>query len=493
MKIKVFISSVQSEFAIERKMLNEYLTTDALLRRFFEPFIFENQPASNQRTDCVYLNEAKNSDIYIGLLGKEYGYEDEKGISPTESEYNTVTENNRVRLIFLTNHSMEVREKKEQQFIEKVEQEVVRKKFGSEIELKAGVYSALIKYLEEKAMIRTGPFDASICRDAELEDLDSEKIAEFVRTANAKRGFPLPDSSLPEKVLTHLNLIKGDGITNAAILLFGKAPQRFLISSEVKCVQFHGNKVLKPIPAYQVYKGDVFQLVKQAVDFVLSRIDVGVESRMENIQPKIEYEIPQAVIREAIVNAVAHRDYTSNGSIQVMLFRNRIEIWNPGELPHNLSLADLKTIHSSFPNNPLLADPLYLAGYIERLGTGTSDMVDYCLEAGIPEPEFLQEDTFKTIIRRRKKATGEVSGEATGEVPREVKRVILVLNGEMKRSEIQMALQLKHDDFFRTQYINPALNSGMIELKYPENITHPNQKYRLSKKGIKFKKGLSKG
>jgi predicted HTH transcriptional regulator len=77
------------------------------------------------------------------------------------------------------------------------------------------------------------------------------------------------------------------------------------------------------------------------------------------------------VIREAIVNAVAHRDYTSNGSVQVMVFADRVEVWNPGSLPPSLSLAQLRQPHGSIPANPLLAEPLYLTQYIERLGTGT--------------------------------------------------------------------------------------------------------------------------
>jgi predicted HTH transcriptional regulator len=134
-----------------------------------------------------------------------------------------------------------------------------------------------------------------------------------VRIAKTKRGFPLSAQAKPEKILTHLNLISEGSISNAAVLLFGVKPQHFLISSEIKCVQFNGTKIEKPFPAYQVYKGDVFQLVNQAVDFVLSRIDLAVGTRNEDTQAPLKYEIPRAVIAEAIVNAIAHRDYNSTG------------------------------------------------------------------------------------------------------------------------------------------------------------------------------------
>ena len=94
-------------------------------------------------------------------------------------------------------------------------------------------------------------------------------MARFIRTARRTRQFPLTEDSSPEELLEHLNLLNDGRLTNAAVLLFGKSPQRFLISSEIKCAHFHGTEVAKPIPSYQVYKGTAFELVDQAVDFVL--------------------------------------------------------------------------------------------------------------------------------------------------------------------------------------------------------------------------------
>jgi ATP-dependent DNA helicase RecG len=235
-----------------------------------------------------------------------------------------------------------------------------------------------------------------------MADLDSEKIAVFVGIARAKRGFPFSAEAASETILTHINLMVEQRLTNAAILLFAKNPQQFSIRSEIKCAHFHGTTITKPIPSYHVYKGDVFQLVNQAVDFVLSRIDVSVGTRDQSIKVPIHYELPPAAVTEAIFNAVAHRDYTSNGSIQVMLFKDRLEIWNPGSLSYGLTTAKLRKPHSSIPANPLLAEPMYLAGFIERMGTGTGDIILLCEEAGLKKPpEFLQEEIFKTILWRK--------------------------------------------------------------------------------------------
>lgn len=402
--IKIFISSVQSEFASERENLCRYIRNDAMLGRFFQPFIFEELPATNKTVQQAYLEEVTLCDIYIGLFGTLYGYEDEEGISPTEREYDVATANNKHRLIFVKNYNRDDIHPKEAVLITKAEKSVVRKSFNSYEELRSAVYAALVRYLEEKEYLRLLPFDATFHPKATLNDIDEEKVSLFVKLAQAKRGFPIPFTAGVPSILTHLDLISEDNrLTNAAILLFAKKPQSFFITSEIKCAQFYGNEITKPIPAYQVYRGNVFELIDQAVDFVMSRIDVRIGTRDKRTDVDVDYELPLEAVREAIVNAVTHRDYTSNASVQVMLFRNRLEVWNPGALPYGLTTAKLLLPHPSVPTNPILANPIYLAGYIERMGTGTRDIVEQCKAIGLREPEFIQEENFRVILWRKEK------------------------------------------------------------------------------------------
>ena len=144
--------------------------------------------------------------------------------------------------------------------------ELVRRRFGAPAELLAAVYASLVGYLAEHDLIRSGPFDAAVTPKATLDDLDPERIDWFIREARRARGFPLAESATPVELLTHLNLLDDGRVTNAAVLLFGRQPQRSLPASEVKCAHFHGTEVAKPIPSYQVYKGNAFTLVDQAVD-----------------------------------------------------------------------------------------------------------------------------------------------------------------------------------------------------------------------------------
>lgn len=490
---RIFISSVQKEFAAERAALRDYLRGDALLRRFFEPFLFEEAPAADRRADEVYLDEVSQCDLYVGLFGDEYGVEDTEGLSPTAQEFGHATRLNKHRLIFVKGAEDAGRHPKMQRLIRQAGAELIRRRFVSVAELIGAIYAALVQYLADHELIRNGPFDAAPCAKATLADLDEERMTTFLRRARRARGFPLPEEATTEELLTHLNLVHDVRPTNAAVLLFGRQPQRFLISSEVKCAHFHGTEVAKPIPSYQVYKGSVFDLVDQAVDFVMSKINLWVGTREAGPQVPVAYEIPREVVAEAIVNAVAHRDYTSNGSVQVMLFADRLEVWNPGALPPSLTLEKLRRPHGSVPGNPLLAEPLYLTKYIERMGTGTRDMIRRCREAGLPEPEFSVSDGFVTTIRRKAaEVAGEVAGEVTGEVTGEVERVVLVLQGEMKRAEIQDALGLRHEDYFREAYLIPALQADCLAMTIPDKPRSSRQKYRLTPKGEALRAKLLK-
>jgi ATP-dependent DNA helicase RecG len=389
MKTHVFISSVQKEFQSERRAIKDYIHGDPLLRRFFDVFLFEDLPVSDRRADDVYLSEVDRCSIYVGLFGNEYG-EDTGGASPVEREFDRATSAGKVRLVFIKGSDDKSRHPKMMKLIRRVGSQLIRRRFSGVPDLTSGLYAALVEYLEQTGSLRTLPFDASACDQATVEDLSETKLRWFLGTARRERNYVLSEKTPSEQVLAHINLLDRGRPTHAAVLLFGREPQRFLIASEVKCLHFHGTEVRKPIPSYQVFKGTVFDLVDQSVDFVLSKVARGVGTRAKNVQAPVEYELPKEAVTEAVVNAVAHRDYTSNASVQVMLFADRLEVWNPGQLPPSLTPAALRLPHPSIPHNPLIAEPLFLVRYIEKAGTGTLDMIARCREADLPEPDFEQ-------------------------------------------------------------------------------------------------------
>ena len=481
--IRIFISSVQREFAQEREALRDYLRGDPLMRRFFDVFLFEDVPASDLRPDSLYLDEVEQSDIYVGLFGDAYGSEDADGISPTEREFDQATAAGVHRLIFVKGTNDDNQHPKMQALIRKAQAGLIRKRFNTSEELVTALYAALVEYLDSEDFIRSETFDAAPCLKASLDDLDTEQMGWFIRTARNTRDFPLTEGTSTEVLLGHLNLLNGGRPTNAAVLSFAKAPQRFLISSDVKCAHFHGTEVAKPIPSYQRYNGTAFQLVDQAVDFVLSKIALSVGTRAESTQAPVSYEIPKEVVREAIVNAVAHRDYTSNASVQVMLFSDRLEVLNPGRLPPALTLEQLRQAHPSVPNNRLLARSLYLTQYIEEMGTGTLDMIRRCRDAGLPEPEFTDSGGFKTTIWRAKPPEQiEVQPVSLrGELKSRV--LNLLVDGPMSRSELSKQLGHKKASGQLYNVVRDLLGDRMIEYTLPETPRSRWQQYRLTERG----------
>ena len=193
------------------------------------------------------------------------------------------------------------------------------------------------------------------------------------------------------------------------------------------------------------------------------------------------------------MNAVVHRDYASTGSVQVMLFKDRMEVWNPGRLPHGVTIVKLNGEHQSVPVNPLLARPVYLAGYIEQLGTGTTDLINRCVSYGLRRPEFRQDESFVAVIWRKGtgdsdeagNVAGQVTGNVTGNVAGNVKRIVLVVGGgTLTRDEIMQRLGLRGSGNFRATYLYPAIDQGYIAKLYPESDKRPDQAYYLTEKGL---------
>jgi predicted HTH transcriptional regulator len=397
----IFVSSVQKELAAERRALKEYVHNDPLLGRFFEVFLFEDTPASDRRADQVYLAEVDRCAIYCGLFGDDYGFEDAAGVSPTEQEFDRASLEGKTRLIFLKGTDDKARQPKMRALIRKAGGQLIRRRFGSIPELTAALYASLVEFLEGRGTIQSRPFEDRPAPGATLDDIDAEAVAAFVRRARAERQFPLPaDAPLPT-VLMHLNLLSDHQPTQAALLLFGRQPQRFTPAAEVRCMHFHGTEIQRPVPYYQIFKGPLFEQVDRATDFALGVLNRGVGTRALSNQAPVTFEIPPDVIREAIVNAVAHRDYTSAAAVQVSVFADRVEIWNPGLLPPPLTPERLRHPHRSIAHNPRIAEALFLTRYIEKYGTGILMMIRESASHALPEPDFEQRGgEFVTTVWR---------------------------------------------------------------------------------------------
>jgi len=401
-KYKIFVSGVQREFAQQRSDLKAFLLGDAVLRRFVsEVFLFEEIPAKDRRADQVYLQEVERCDIYLGLFGYEYGNEDPQGVSATEREYNHATRLGKTRLIYVWGADEKRRVAKMKKLVSKAGSALIRRRIEDASALTAEVYASLVDYLDTNGALRVPPFDTAACHGAGLKDLSRKRIDWFLEAARRERGFPLKSNTTTQALLTHLNLLDDGKPTNAALLLFGVNPQRFHRTAETKCIHCHGTAYRRPFASMQVYGGDLFEQADQTQDFILGKINRAIGTRAASITAPATYELPPDAVAEAVINAIAHRDYHSNASVEVRLFADRLEIWNPGMLPGTLTLDALRDDHPSVPNNPLIAESLYLTRYIERVGSGTQTMIELCRKAGLPEPHYEQRSgSFVTTLWR---------------------------------------------------------------------------------------------
>jgi predicted HTH transcriptional regulator len=302
----------------------------------------------------------------------------------------------------------------------------------------------LIEFLKEEDIVGRGAFDERICKEAKLSDIDKDKVRWFLKIAKATRKYPLKLETPVKDVLTHLDLIKDGKLTNAAILLFGKRPNKFFKQAEIKCLQLSGVEIKKPFVSYQVYDENLFEQVDKAVAFVLGAIKFPVIQKTGSVRFERYYEVPEFAIQEAIVNAAAHRNYNRPSGIQVMVFADRIEIWNSGSLPSELTVEDLKKPHTSFPANPFIANVLYLADYAQKAGSGTIEMIEQCKAQHTPEPEFttIRNKEFRTILPRDIFTEEALSKMSLNERQIEAIKFIKV-GGHITNKEYQKTFKLK--------------------------------------------------
>ena len=234
----------------------------------------------------------------------------------------------------------------------------------------------------------TRHWDAWICEGATLDDVDEERIELFLRKAKSERNFDVEETISVSEALEKLGLWDDKyKLTNSAILLFGRMPQRHFLQAEVRCARFKGTKPLEFIDM-KVFDGSIIDQVDAAEGFVLRHITRSAWIEPTKVERQEKWEYPPDAVREAIVNAICHRDYESTANAQIRIFDDRIEIWGCGPLPQPLTPDDLKRKHKSIPRNPLIAKCFFLIKYIEQWGTGTNRMIDKCLDHGLPEPIF---------------------------------------------------------------------------------------------------------
>jgi ATP-dependent DNA helicase RecG len=268
--------------------------------------------------------------------------------------------------------------------------------------------------------------------------IDDGAVREFIRLARSRLP-QLREDEPAERVLANLSLLSEGRPTNAALLLFGERPQHVFRQAQVRIGRFQGWQVIEDATAAGGLIAQLFVTLEVFGRYLHVRYEIPTSGTgIEALQRREIWDYPLDALREAVINALIHRDYTAVGDIQIRVYEDRLEIWNPGRLPPELTPAKLREDgHLSKPRNPLLAQVFYYTSLIERWGTGTTRMIAACRGQGLPEPEFVEDSGGLKVIFRKDVFTRERL-HALGLNERQAQAVLHVRDkGSLSNSEYQ--------------------------------------------------------
>ncbi|MCC5917053.1 MAG: putative DNA binding domain-containing protein [Cryomorphaceae bacterium] len=247
--------------------------------------------------------------------------------------------------------------------------------------------AALDKFLLQK---KGKHWDSAPIPNVSAKDLKQETFDFFKK--RGVRSKRLDEESLndtPEQLLENLELTEGKYLKRATLLLFHPKPEKFVTGAYIKIGYFENDADL--IFQDEVH-GNLFEQIEKIIDLLFTKYIKAFISYENGINRVETYEYPKDAVREALLNAIAHKDYSGGVPIQISVYKDKIMIWNEGTLPEDWTIETLLEKHSSKPYNPDIANAFFRSGYIESWGRGITKMTNLCVEAGLPKPTFY----FKT-------------------------------------------------------------------------------------------------
>jgi ATP-dependent DNA helicase RecG len=289
--------------------------------------------------------------------------------------------------------------------------------------------------LNEFLLERIGKkWDSVLVPTVQVEDLKPETFT-FFKEKGIKSGRIDEDSrkDTPLQMLENLKLVDKNCLNRAAVMLFHPDPEKFVSGAYIKIGFFRTDSDLL---FQDEIHGNLFEQIEKTMDFLLTKYTKALIS-YEGLTRIETSEYPKDALREALLNAVAHKDYTGPYPIQISVYADKIMIWNYGRLPENWTVEDLLNKHSSQPRNPDIATAFFRSGYVESWGRGMDKMKNLCIEAKIPIPQFsCKGNDFWTVFRKDIYNKEELSKLGLNE--RQIKAVLYVReNGKITNKEYQ--------------------------------------------------------
>ena len=271
--------------------------------------------------------------------------------------------------------------------------------------------AALDKFLLQKQGKR---WDGVPMANVQVAELSTSAFAYFRKqAANSKRlgSDVLKESN--RSLLEKLHLTEAHHLKRAAVLLFHPDPEKYITGAFLKIGFF---KTDDNLVFQDTIHGHLFDQVEKTMDLMLTKY-LKATIQYEGINRIEEYPYPEKALREALMNAVAHKDYSSGHPVQISVYEDKIIFWNEGQLPDNWTTKKLTVKHPSRPFNPDVASAFFRAGLIEAWGRGTIMILNECRKAGLPEPVFEFEKTDFSVTITVGRTVGKTVGRTVGKTP----------------------------------------------------------------------------
>jgi len=353
---------------------------------------------------------------------------------------------------------------------------------------------------------------------ADLSEAAIRRFRDLARTSG--RLDPADLRAAKAALIQKLQLTDGRYLKRAAVLLFHDDPEKFVTGAFVKIGYFRSESDLA---YHDTLHGDLFAQAARTIDLVRTKY-LKAAITYQGIQRIERYPVPDAALREAVLNALVHRDYAVGASVQIRVYEDRLTLWNPCVLPDGWTVKNLLGSHPSTPFNPAIANVFFRAGEIETWGRGIQRIIAACKEAGTPRPRLRLEpnglwlefpfaaEYLKSVptpqvtpqvtpqdkvladeaLQGVADALAISTAQITAQVTTQVSTLLNAASIAQSRGELQRMVALEDREHFRKAYLNPLLQAGWLVPTIPEKPNSRLQKYRLTTKGRAWLERLTK-
>ncbi|MBI4744099.1 MAG: DUF4062 domain-containing protein [Actinobacteria bacterium] len=398
MKYKLFVSANQKELKVERFAVKEVINDNSVLRSYFDVFLFEDLPAKGKSALLTYLKNVADSDVYICIIGNNYGDKGKDNLSATEREFRhflkSKSKGDIIAFIKGSSDEDKNRDSDTQNFLKTIKSSFIYKRFKNIDDLKTQILNSLISFLDDKGEFNKVSFDKAVRKDLGYDAIDEKAVKDFLQNRAIKLKVSIPDISIKNFLIDTLKVVKKENgnlhPTNTALLFFGKNPTEYISHHEIRIARFKGNTRLAMIDSQEI-KGTIYKMLDDVENFFKRNTRLAnkiVEFKRVDIP-----EYPYEAIREAIINAIAHRDYTRRGApVMVSIFDDLVEVRNLGGLLPGLNIKKLEGNHVT--RNETICNIFHETMDMERFGTGIGKMKKLMKEHGLSAPDLSEEGDF---------------------------------------------------------------------------------------------------